>query len=310
VNFLLDYAGRLLRVREGGIMRDVDSGFVRTPDGVRLYYQADGYGHDHLIVPGAVLVEHDLLPLAERHTVVFFDNRNRGRSDAVPLHGDVGVPVEVEDLDAIRGHFGLERFSLLGWSQLGLLAALYVARYPSRVHRLVMVCPVPPRDHDYGVPQSDPGLQAALDHLEAMRQSGLAERNPVEFARQWRQAFVPTRMGDPSAFANLKSDASEWPNEWPDHARAAQERVWASLGPGFDFRSTVAAAVAPTLVVHGESDVIPVAASQEWADAIPNARLLTLPGVGHFPWAEAPQPFFEAVDEFLDGAPRLDTGHV
>src|SRR5881296_1136555 len=64
----------LSRLREGGIMRDVSSGFVRTADGVRLYYRAHGHGHDHLIVPGAVLVEDDLLPLAEGRTVVFFDH--------------------------------------------------------------------------------------------------------------------------------------------------------------------------------------------------------------------------------------------
>jgi pimeloyl-ACP methyl ester carboxylesterase len=152
-------------------MRVVDLGFVRAADGVRLYYRAHGHGHDHLIIPGAALVEDDLLPLAEGRTVVFFDNRNRGRSDAVAADGDVGVPVEVEDLDAICRQFGLERFSLLGWSQLGLIAALYAARYPSRVDGLVMVCPVPPRDHDYGVPQSDPGFEAALAHLETLRQS-------------------------------------------------------------------------------------------------------------------------------------------
>ncbi len=281
------------------MMRDVDSGFVRTTDGVRLYWEAHGHGHAHLIVPGAVLVEDDLLPLVEGRTVVFFDPRNRGRSDAVPLHGDVGLPVEVEDVEAIRRHFGLERFSLFGWSQRGPLVALYAARYPSRVDCLVMVCPVPPRDQDYGAPHSDLGLEAALAYLETLRQSGLADRDPVEFARQWRRAFVPTRMGDPSAFANLKSDPSECPNEWPDHARAAQERVWDSLGAGFDFRSTVAAVVAPTLIVHGEADVIPVTASREWAEAIPRARLVTFPGVGHFPWAEAPQPFFDVVHEFL-----------
>jgi hypothetical protein len=41
-------------------MRVVDSGFIRTADGVRLYCEAHGHGDDHLIVPGAVLVEDNL----------------------------------------------------------------------------------------------------------------------------------------------------------------------------------------------------------------------------------------------------------
>lgn len=277
----------------------MESGLVRAPDGVRLDFEVHGQGDDCLVVPGAALVRDDLAPLAVGRTVVFFDSRNRGRSDPVPPVGNVGVPTEVDDIDAIRQHLGLERISLLGWSYVGLIAALYAARNPNHVERLVMVCPVPLRDHDYGSTTRDPGLEAARSHLENVRQSGLAERDPVEFAREWRRAFVPTRMGDPSAFERLKSDASALPNEWPDHARSAQERVWKSLGPGFDFRSVVSEVAVPALVVNGEADVIPPAASREWADAIPNARLFRLSGVGHFPWAEAPSRFFEAVEAFL-----------
>jgi proline iminopeptidase len=280
-------------------MRAVGSGFVTSPDGVQLYYQTHGSGDAHLVVPGGVLVEDDLLPLADGRTVVFFDIRNRGRSDLVPADGNVGVPAEVDDIDAIRRHFGLEHFSLLGWSYVGLIAALYAVRYPSHIDRLVMACPVPPRDHDYGVPERDTGLQTALRHVEALREAGVAERDPVEFARQWRRAFVPTRMGNPSAFALLKSDPSRFPNEWPDHAQSAQERVWNSLGPGFDFRMIISAVAVPTLVIHGDADVMPAQGSREWAEAIPNARLITLPGVGHFPWVEAPQTFFVTVDAFL-----------
>lgn len=281
------------------MMLAMESGFAPAADGVRLYFELHRKGDDYLIVPGAALVQDDLAPLAMGRTVVFFDMRNRGRSDLIPSDGNVGVPIEIDDIDAIRRRLGVERISLLGWSYVGLIAALYAARYPIHLERLVVVCPVPLRDHDYGTTKGDPGLEAALLHLESLRRSGLDERDPVEFARQWRRTFVPTRMGDPSAFARLKSDPSELPNEWPDHSRSAQERVWKSLGRGFDYRSVVNELAVPALVVHGEADVVPAAASREWAEALPNARVVTLPGVGHFPWAEAPGTFFAAVEEFL-----------
>jgi hypothetical protein len=43
-----------------------------------------------------VVNEADFSQLAQRRTVVFFDIRNRGRSDPVPADGKVGFPVEVE----------------------------------------------------------------------------------------------------------------------------------------------------------------------------------------------------------------------
>jgi len=55
------------------------------------------------------------------------------------------------------------------------------------------------------------------------------------------------------------------------------------------------------LVLHGSQDPIPVSAAKEWAAAFPNARLLLLEGVGHFPYVEAPGAFFPAVDVFLAG---------
>jgi pimeloyl-ACP methyl ester carboxylesterase len=47
--------------------------------------------------------------------------------------------------------------------------------------------------------------------------------------------------------------------------------------------------------------VIPVSSAAEWRAALPDARLLVLDGVGHFPYLEAPAAFFPAMDVFLRG---------
>lgn len=57
----------------------------------------------------------------------------------------------------------------------------------------------------------------------------------------------------------------------------------------------------PVVVLHGSEDVIPVSAAAEWTTAFPNSRLLLLEGVGHFPYVEAPEAFFPAIDSFLGG---------
>lgn len=48
--------------------------------------------------------------------------------------------------------------------------------------------------------------------------------------------------------------------------------------------------------------MISVDSAREWAAALPDARLLLLQGVGHFPYLEAPEAFFAAVDAFVGGA--------
>jgi proline iminopeptidase len=58
---------------------------------------------------------------------------------------------------------------------------------------------------------------------------------------------------------------------------------------------------ASSLVVHGMEDLVPLESSREWVDILPQARLLAIEGVGHFPHLEAPEIFFPSVERFLDG---------
>ena len=41
--------------------------------------------------------------------------------------------------------------------------------------------------------------------------------------------------------------------------------------------------------------------ARKWATAMPNARLLELKGIGHFPYVEAPDAFLAAINRFLQG---------
>lgn len=274
-----------------------DEDFVTTEDGVRLFVRLAGRGAQSLVVPG-VGADLDFEPLGTNRRVAFYDVRNRGRSDPVDGSGRAGLPVEVDDVEAVRAHAALAPTSVLGWSYVGLVVALYAAQRPRFVDRLVMVCPIPPSrslQPEPGVP--DVLLVERLDELESRR----ASVDPVEFAREWRRIVTPTRMADPAAFELLRADPGIWPNEWPAHMAEALWRVDASHPADFDYRPEAQRISAPTLVVHGGADFIPLAGSEAWTRAIPDARLLVLPDVGHFPHVEAPSAFFDAVETFLGG---------
>jgi pimeloyl-ACP methyl ester carboxylesterase len=44
-----------------------------------------------------------------------------------------------------------------------------------------------------------------------------------------------------------------------------------------------------------------MAGSREWVAGNPNARLLVIDNVGHFPHVEKPDIYFPAVEKFLSG---------
>lgn len=68
--------------------------------------------------------------------------------------------------------------------------------------------------------------------------------------------------------------------------------------------ATFAAIHVPTLVMHGEKDaLIPFAAGQGFAKAIPGAKLVAYPGVGHVPMEQIPDRSAADLDAFLKSLP-------
>jgi 3-oxoadipate enol-lactonase len=76
--------------------------------------------------------------------------------------------------------------------------------------------------------------------------------------------------------------------------------MYAELLGGLELLQDADRVTAPALVIAGEFDVtVPPAMMRLVADALPAARYLEFPGVGHFVEVEASAAFSSAVTEFL-----------
>ena len=283
-------------------------GFVQIAAGPSLHYSIIGEGPEPVIIPAESWLAADLEPLAPGRTLVFYDQRGRGASGA--LAGDGGslpwTAYEMDDLEAVRRHFGFEQVSLVGWSYLGGVTALYAAEHPARVKRLLMMCPISPRSeapyHDE--PRIEEKSNARIDptalkRLEEMREAGLDTRDPVTYCREHQKVYLPRQMGNLHALTNRRSDPCRFENEWPRNLIEHFRRT--SPQGSWDWRPRMAVVQAPVLVLHGEEDLIPVESSRDWAAAFPNARILVIKGSGHYPHLEAPGAFLAAAQRFLAG---------
>ena len=285
-------------------------GFVSTVDSVRLFTRVVGSGSDTIIVlhggPGFTLdyLAPDLEPLAARHTLVFYDQRGAGRSTLVSDSIALSAPRFVEDLEAIRVHFGLSKPTLMGHSWGVGLAALYVQRYSRQVGQLILVDGVPLRRLDLIA-----GFEAmtrarySTERTEMDRWMEVRRAHPEDAAachayyRLWFRPF----FADPAALSRSRGDFCAGTTESRRNKMHGVDRfTMASVG-NWDWRAVMASVPLRTLVIHGTVDPIPLATAEEWAATLPNARLLTLPNVGHFPYLEAPGQFFAAIDTFLTG---------
>lgn len=129
----------------------VSEGTIPSTGEVELYYRIAGTGPDTLVVlhggPGmsTSYLSPDLKPLAESHTVIFYDQRGSGRSTIVTDPGSLHIDRYIEDLEAVRQYFGIEQLTLLGHSWGALLASRYALEHPEHVSNLVLASPGPVR---------------------------------------------------------------------------------------------------------------------------------------------------------------------
>ncbi len=279
---------------------------VTTSDGVRLYVRILGDGPDTVVVGSAAYLAQDLAPLQSGRTLIFYDPRSRGASDAVTDAAHLGMDFEVSDIETVRSHFKIRRMSLIGWSYLGAVVALYAAAHPEHVLSIVQVGPMAPRRSTSRVSdrRGSPPTAADSVYLAHLRQTGVEANDPVRYCREYvlRQMLRPM-MGRPEAAANAKADPCVYWNEWPQQVFTAMRKVIPAVtGADWDYSLQARQIKARALIIHGTNDPnAPFEGGRDWAQLIPNARLVELQGIGHGPWLEVPEEFFPAVDSFLRG---------
>ncbi len=274
--------------------------FQRQIRGVELFERRAGSGPPVVVLHGGPGAHHDyLLPafdeLARGRELIYYDQRGGGRSP-VPRNVPVGWREQVEDLEALREIWGLDRLDLAGYSWGGLLAELYAVRYPARVASLALVSPAPAWSearHQFEQRFAQRNLAAPLQEERArLRQSGLRERDPDAYRRRLFELSVAGYFHQPARASDLTPFRI---------TGRTQEEVWSSLGD-FDLRPALGRLQVRALVMIGDSDPIPAASAREVADLL-QAPFHLLPHCGHVPYVEAHDEWLRLMNGFLPSQP-------
>jgi len=210
----------------------------------------------------------------ERYTPLALDLRG---------HGDARDerPIDFETVAADVAAAAPERFVLCGYS-LGGRVALHVAlAHPDRVSRLVLVASTAGMD--------DALLRAERRAADEQLAADLERGTIEEFAERWMRQ--PLFAGTPpAAAAHWRADVLR--NE-PAALAAALRGIGAGvMEPLWDRLPGLAM---PAAIITGERDGRYAAIGRRLAAALPDARLLLVPGAGHGLPREAPQAVAAAI---------------
>lgn len=291
-------------------------GFITSGDGVKLFYKVVGSGTDVLVAvhggPGNSLesILPDLDLLAKNRTVIYYDQRGNGRSDLVEDPRKLAIAHHVADLETVRKHFKLEKMTLLGNSWGGLLISYYAAAHPDRVEQMILHNPAQPTLEFLNDMAGEVGARIGSRYRGEQAKRYKLVANPANWSkapdarslcREWLTMLLVTYVYKAETFSSVKGDMCAGSEEAIKEQQYANAKIWASLG-AFNLLPTVTHVTAPVLVIHGEVDPIPVKASEAWAAAYPNSRLLLIKESGHISHVEKPEVFFPAVETFLKGS--------
>jgi pimeloyl-ACP methyl ester carboxylesterase/class 3 adenylate cyclase len=220
--------------------------------------------------------------------VIAFDKRGTGLSDRVVAGYIPDLETRMDDARAVMDAAGSDRAVILGISEGGAMGLLFAASYPERTLALI----------EYGAyvryswAPDFPFGDSAEEHeryLESVRTGwGTPEMAATELA-EWAAPSVANDAAAVEWFAELMRRGAS------AEASIALERMNREI----DLRSTLPSIRVPTLIVYREDD--PVTPGALFADRIPAAELVTLPGDDHFPWFGDADAVLDAIESFVRG---------
>ena len=262
--------------------------YLRSAD-AQLVYEVTGTGPDVLLLHPFPLHHHfwdgALEQLASRYRVFLPDLRAHGDSDA----GDGPVAMEklADDLDHLCREFEIRRAIFAGVSIGGYALFEFWRRHRERVGALVLANTRPGAE----TPEGHAGRLAIADKVLRDGTAGFLDELLPKLFSKATLANRPDIVDAVRAMAKKMSPADI----------AAVQRGMADRP---DSIPTLATINAPTLVIAGEDDSVPLAELELMHQRISSSEFRVIAKAGHYAAMERPGEFGRLLRTFCDAQPR------
>ncbi len=260
---------------------------------IDIEYHVEGTGPPLLMIMGWIghagfWGEPFLERLRPRFQIIRFSNRGTGRTDK-PV-GEYSIPLMADDAAGLLRELGVQRAHVLGISMGGMIAQELALNHPQVVQGLVLGCTT------CGFARGAPPRPEVFARLGQM--AGLP---PREIVRQWLLT---------AATPEFVEEDEERLLDWVAGIFVAAPTPFETIGrqfmamQQFDTYERLAQVQAPTLIMHGDRDLlIPVENAEVLRKQIEGSQVQIVPGVGHNFFWEKPEESAGGIVEFLSSVP-------
>jgi len=254
--------------------------------GARIYWDEQGEGDPILLIMGlcypSCMWYRTRPTLAARYRTIALDNRGVGQSEMPP--GPYPIALMASDALAVLDAAGIESAHLFGISMGGMIAQEFALQNPARVRSLILGC-------------TACGGPLAVRAKPEANQMLMARAKMT--AEQAAEAAIPF-IYDPGTPREKIDEDLNVRRPWFPRADAYSAQLQGILA--WEAYSRLDQIAAPTLVIHGENDLlVPPGNGQLIAQRIPGAKLVLIPHAGHIFTTDKPDASHQAVSDFLVG---------
>lgn len=243
---------------------DEVEGQIAEVNGIQLYYEIYGEGEPLVLLHGGLgngtYFAYQIPVLAEHYQVIVVDSRGHGRStfNETPI----SYAVMASDVIALLDLLQIEKASIVGWSDGGIIGLEIAINNPERLNKVVA----------YGANSDPTGVRLDI------------ATNP-KFNAYIEKAYEDYLAVSPA------------PERWDDFL-ANIGNMWATE-PNYTWEQLRSITV-PILILDGEEEeAIDLNQTKLISLLIPGSELILMPGTGHFAFLEKPDEFNQIVLDYL-----------
>jgi proline iminopeptidase len=262
---------------------------VQCGEGIPLVLCHGGPGACDNLEPVAAMI-------SDLAHVYRYDQRGCGRSSSTPPYD---LLTYLEDLQALRTLWGLDRCIIAGHSWGASLALAYTLRRPQDVAAMVLLSTNGLENYSAALlrtfekrltPSEQQTLQKLRDRFRVV--SGREEQDVLEKILQLK---LKADLADAATAVALPH--FPYPMNQKVYRRLTED--WEAWLRTPDLERQIEGLTVPALVVHGNADPRPSRGAYHLAGLLPHGKFISLPGVGHYPWLEHPHLLRTALRDFV-----------
>lgn len=273
------------------------SRFVELEPGLNVHYRDEGKrdGRVVVLIHGSNASLHTWEPWVTRlggdYRIISLDLPGHGLTGSHP-GGVYDYPVFVDIVDKLMAKLGIEKAVIGGNSMGGGVSWMFALANPEKTEAVLLVDAA-----------GAPAWQSKKTPIgfRAMRTPVVKELTRFIAPRSMFESSIKTSMSVRSKIDGPLIDRYWELNRYPGNREATMKRFSLPHNNRQASKETLAAIKVPVLIMWGEEDnLIPVSSARWFAEAIPEARLVIYPKVGHIPMEEVPERSAADVKAWLE----------